>query len=157
MKAHLLVSSTIALTFLGSTISPQIVKAELPMRLALEGTTFTIVVPNTDTTQPAYNGKLRLYDAHIAKMFEVTYWMCSRRRSLYQSYTWVYQADSGKADMGTFKIGCKLAFDITNAYGLGKIEPAPFDDETYMVRSLNITGGKVDKWIRFTNNFKPEK
>ncbi|XGV94253.1 MAG: hypothetical protein ACAF41_00010 (plasmid) [Leptolyngbya sp. BL-A-14] len=37
---------------------------------------FVLTVPDNNTTRSAYGGRLRVYDVHIAKMFEVTYNLC---------------------------------------------------------------------------------
>ena len=156
MNTKISLIGTIVLTMLGSAISPQIAKAELPMKLFDNGNGISLTVPNSDTTLPAYGGRLRLYDVHIAKMFEVTYHACQERRQK-SGLTWFYAADNGKTKMGTFKITCNLARDIVSAYGLGKYEPSQFIDDEVKIRTLNITGGKVDKWMQFTKNFKSEK
>ena len=61
--------------------------------------------------------------------------------------------------MGAFNISCSLARDIATAYGLGSSELTPVTyyraDTTINVLKLNIVGGKVPTWLRFTQNFKP--
>jgi hypothetical protein len=49
-----------------------------------------LTAPNRDTTQPAYSGKLRLYDVHLAKMFETSHFLCQQFRGV-SGYEWVYQ------------------------------------------------------------------
>ena len=156
MKTKTLFASTIALTLIGSAIVSQNAKADLPMIVGNDEGLWYVTVPDSDTTAPAYGGKLRLYDVHIAKMFEVTHDSCTRGNSR-KDYEWTYTADRGQAKMGTFIISCQLAQDIVTAYGLGKPEATKLEGSrrTYVIPTLNITGGKVDKWIRFTNNFKP--
>ena len=154
MKTKTLFASMIALILMGNAIVPQNAKAELPMKLFDHGNGISLIVPDSDTTEAAYGGRLRLYDVHIAKMVEVTYHACTERRQK-NGLTFLYAADNGKSNMGTFRISCQLATDIVSAYGLGKYEPSQFIDDEVKIRTLNITGGKVDKWIRFTNNFKP--
>jgi hypothetical protein len=81
-----------------------------------------LIVPTQNTTLPAYGegSRLRLYDVHIAKMFEVTIQECqnSREGDIY----WDYKAGNGSIDMGSFRITCALADDIKLAYGLGRAE-----------------------------------
>ena len=156
MKIKTLFASTIALTILGSATVPQIAQAEISMKISPGRSGWTITVPDEDTTVPAYGGRLRKYDVHIAKMVEITSLSCKqspRSRTL----SWTYYADNGSANMGTFALSCGLVWDLFEAYGTGKPEATEFVDSegVTMVPTLNITGGKVDKWIRFTNNFKP--
>jgi len=47
-----------------------------------------LTAPNRDTTQPAYSGKLRLYDVHLAKMFETSHFLCQQSRGV-SGYEWV--------------------------------------------------------------------
>jgi hypothetical protein len=155
MNTKTLFVSTIAL-MIGSSIVPQNAQAEISMTIGIDEGYHYIMVPDRDTTAPAYGGKLRLYDVHIAKMFEVTNDTCIRGRSD-RGIEWTYTADRGNAKMGTFVIRCQLARDIATAYGLGRAEATTFEGsrKVNMIPTLNITGSKVDKWIRFTNNFKP--
>ena len=158
MNTKILFASTIALTLLGSTIVPQIAKADFPMVIVVDEGEWHLNVPDADTTVSAYGGKLRLYDVHIAKMVEVTHDSCFRGEYT-RVHPWTYTANRGKEKMGSFSISCKLANDLVTAYGLGKSEETTFegDRRKHMIPSLNITGGKVDKWIQFTNNFKPNR
>ena len=156
MNTKTLFASTIVLMMIGSAIVPQIAKADISMKIAPRRSGWTITVPDEDTTVPAYGGRLRKYDVHIAKMIEVTSLSCKqspRNRTL----SWTYYADNGSANMGTFAVSCGLVWDLFDAYGTGKPEATEFVDSegVTMIPTLNITGGKVNKWIRFTNNFKP--
>lgn len=135
----------------------------LPMTISTGEGMFSMTVPDTDTTRPAYGGKLRVYDVHIAKMVEVTHFMCASGR-LSPGTTWSYSAGGGSVNMGNFTISCQLANDLASAYGLGKPEQTPIyfsyeesggSSRTMNIPILNITGTKVEQWIRFTNNFKP--
>ncbi len=47
-----------------------------------------ITVPDQDTTVSAYGGELRRYDVHIAKMFEVTHFLCQQEHKPDQ-FEWV--------------------------------------------------------------------
>jgi serine/threonine-protein kinase len=136
----------------------------LPMTISSAGETYGLVVPNTNTTRSAYGGKLRVYDAHIAKMFEVTHHLCQMDR-ISGSTTWFYNAGNGTINMGRFQISCRLASEIAASYGLGKMESTTifFSGEegqnssrrTDGIPILNLTGAKVDRWMRFTSNFRP--
>jgi len=137
---------------------------ELPMTLSAAEGTFTMSVPDRDTTKSAYGGRLRVYDVHLAKMFEVTHHMCEMGR-ISPGTTWTYFAGGGAVNMGSFQISCDLANDVAAAYGLGKLENTTiyFSGEesqgstrTGGIPILNITtGGKIDRWMNFTQNFKP--
>jgi hypothetical protein len=135
----------------------------LPMTISLDEKAFHLTVPDTDTTHSAYGGRLRLYDVHLAKMFEVTNYLCSAGR-VESSTLWSYRAGNGSIDMGNFQISCDLANDVAIAYGLGDAEStevyfsygeAGSGTDSLNVPILSITGGKVERWIRFTNQFMP--
>jgi serine/threonine-protein kinase len=125
---------------------------------------FVMSAPDKDTTKLAYGGKLRRYDVHIAKMFEVTHYMC-QENMLAPSATWVYRAGNGSIEMGTFEVSCKLANDLAIAYGLHKPENTLiqwFHDESNSITEtspdvpvLDITPKKSDRWMSFTRHFKP--
>ena len=136
----------------------------LPMTISTAEESYGLTVPDTDTTRSAYGGKLRVYDVHVAKMFEVTHHMCKMGR-ISPETTWSYMADNGNISMGRFRISCRLASEVAAAYGLGKAENTTifFSGEeggTPSKRSggipiLSITGAKVDRWMSFTRSFKP--
>lgn len=122
----------------------------------------SLTVPNSDTTQSAYGGELRLYDVHLAKMFEITHFRCNSSRnplSLDHQIEWNYRAGNGEINMGTFYISCRLASQIAEEYGLGKTETTELF--YYRVRAteeipiLNITGNKIPRWINFIQSFRP--
>lgn len=131
---------------------------------------FKLIVPDTNTTVSAYgNGsRLRRYDVHLAKMFEITIWACSKLSSQNHATTyalWEYKAGNGSIDMGTFEITCALALDIRRAYGLGQpertvisnysIRTLQWSSESADIPRLQITGGKIDRWLDFVEGFKP--
>ncbi|MEG4121607.1 hypothetical protein QUA43_29570 [Microcoleus sp. N9_B4] len=122
-----------------------------------------LTAPNRDTTQPAYGGKLRLYDVHLAKMFETSHFLCQQFRGV-SGYEWVYSAGNGSIRMGNFKIPCRLASEMASTYGLGKpertsiakdTEGGPPESDVYSIPILDITGSKVQRWMNFVQNFKP--
>lgn len=118
-------------------------------------------VPDYDTTRSAYGGKLRLYDVHIAKMFELTDYECRDNRDrTWSRINWRYEAGSGEINMGNFEISCQLASQIRGAYGLGRPEATNViyyrARATVDVPVLNITGGKVATWMNYTRNFRPK-
>lgn len=136
----------------------------LPMRLSFGEGYGSIVVPDRDTTAPAYGGRLRVYDVHIAKMFEVTHYLCQQRR-VSPGITWSYQAGNGSIDMGTFQVTCRLANQLASAYGLGNPEPTAirFSQEemgppitrNFQIPIFSITGDKVERWLDFVQGFSP--
>ncbi|MEG4218550.1 hypothetical protein QUA27_24790 [Microcoleus sp. Pol14C6] len=131
--------------------------------LNLSGGTYTLTVSETNTTKSAYGDQLRLYDVHIAKMFEVTYSDCQEIPHA-GGRTWYYRAGNGKIDMGQFRINCQLASDIANTYGLGKPErsaieysqeePGPPRSRSHSLPILDITN-KVPRWMNFVQAFQP--
>ena len=134
-------------------------------------------MPDQDTTITAYGGKLRRYDVHIAKMFEVTHHLCQRnttRRTL-KGFDWGYEAANGNVYMGGFRISCRLALEVATAYGSNRSEetvlhlpandngdfvrrkngPAVIRSEDYVIPILNINGAKISRWMSFVQNFRP--
>lgn len=159
---------SLALTFLAIALTSTIVKAQnarqpLPMRISTSEGYYELTVPDTQTTQSAYGGKLRRYDIHIAKMFEITHRDCLQFQD--SGREWSYYAGNGNIYMGDFSISCRLANDIVSAYGLGtpqntpivygQGESGPPITRNVAVPTLNLVGQKQDRWINFTKNFKP--
>lgn len=149
---------------IAQTTNPSTRRPQLPMAIEHAEGTYTLTVPDTNTTRSAYGGQLRLYDAHIAVMFEVTYADCQEIPEAGQR-SWFYFADNGRIDMGEFSITCQLAKDIALTYGLGKPEPmvvsysqeeagAPIA-KTRLISPLNLTGDRVQRWMDFVQKFKP--
>lgn len=143
---------------------------QLPLRIRYGGTEarggfvlMQLTAPNRDTTQSAYGGKLRLYDVHLAKMFETSLFLCQRFRSV-SGYEWVYSAGNGSIRMGNFRIACSLASEMASIYGLGKpertsiardTEGGPPESDVYSIPIFDITDSKVQRWMNFVQNFKP--
>ncbi|MEG4456119.1 hypothetical protein [Microcoleus sp. N9_A1] len=125
------------------------------------------IVPDRNTTQSAGSSKLRLYDVHIAKMFEISRFLCDRDRT-WAGYNWSYGAANGNIDMGNFKISCNLARTTATTYGLGKPEITVirrnFDlpggqpsvaVEKYSIPTLNVEKTRVVQWRNFVQKFPP--
>ncbi|WP_199296191.1 hypothetical protein [Trichocoleus sp. FACHB-591] len=157
------VSRSLLKRYTASSQAPVSQGTELPMTISRAEEVLAITVPDQNTTRSAYGGKLRLYDVHIAKMFEITHFLC-QRDSIRGEQFWVYRAGGGSIDMGRFTISCSLSADIAAAYGLGKVERTDIrvsyeggggETQTYQVPILNITGGKVARWMSFTQKFRP--
>ncbi|MEG5140471.1 MULTISPECIES: hypothetical protein [unclassified Microcoleus] len=146
------------------TNQPLASSTALPMKLGFDEGFGLIVVPESDTTASAYGGRLRRYDVHIAKMFEVTHFMC-QSRNVTPGLTWNYEAGGGTINMGSFVITCRLANQIASAYGLGKSEPTNItfsageigrpNVRSFNVPILDITGDKVPRWVIFVQGFQP--
>lgn len=119
-----------------------------------------LIVPDRDTTKSAYGGKLRRYDVHIAKMFEMTRYQCLSRERTWSRIIWHYKADNGGIDMGAFDISCIMAESAGNAFGLGEPEVTAvtyYRAKTQVnVPILDITGLKVAGWMNYTKNLRPE-
>ncbi|MBE9009137.1 hypothetical protein IQ250_02835 [Pseudanabaenaceae cyanobacterium LEGE 13415] len=165
-KWQSLLALGIATSVVCTIANPLRASTALPMTLSTSEGYYTMRVPDTNTTKSAYGGRLRVYDVHVAKMFEVTHRVCATGR-LSGGANWTYLAGSGEIDMGNFYISCALANDIATAYGLGNPERTTIlhfageepegDPRTEGVPILNITGGKIDRWMNFTRNFKPSR
>ncbi len=125
------------------------------------------IVPDRNTARSASSRKLRLYDVHIAKMFEISRFLCDRDRTA-EGYNWSYEAENGNIDMGRFKISCNLARSIAKTYGLGKPEITVirrnFDQkdgrpslavEKYSIPTLNVAKNRVVQWRDFAQKFPP--
>ncbi|MEG4058215.1 MULTISPECIES: hypothetical protein [unclassified Microcoleus] len=125
------------------------------------------IVPDRNTAKSAGSRKLRLYDVHIAKMFEISHFLCDRDRGS-EGYNWSYQAENGSIEMGRFKISCNLARSIATAYGLGKPEITvirrnfnltngrpSFALEKYSIPTFNIAKNRVVQWRDFVQKLPP--
>ncbi len=127
-----------------------------------------LVVPENDVNStPAYgeySKQLSLYDAHMAKMFELTDQLCLVTNARYygiNGFTWDYQRSIGRIRVGQYRIGCSLASDVSKAYGGGKQLQYKIRDlgqqgsvTEYSVPVLNITGSKVGKWENFMQGIR---
>ncbi len=121
-----------------------------------------LTVPDADTTIAGPHQQLRLYDRHVARLFELTYGQCQKNDAL-QGMQWTYEAANGNVNMGQFRIRCRTATEVVSGYQLGKAEVLPVSLEgreavtidQAQVRTLNITGTKVDHWLRFVQTIRP--
>jgi serine/threonine-protein kinase len=124
------------------------------------------IVPNKDISQSVDEGQLSLYRVHIAKMFEVTNYLCKKyfdQDPVTEGILWDYRASNGKTPMGKFKIPCSRAREVAIAYGLVTPEPTNIrfivgsrHTKIYPVPILNITGLNVKPWLSFTQGISPE-
>ena len=124
-------------------------------------------VADRDTAKSAGSRKLRLYDVHIAKMFEISHFLCDRDRTS-AGYDWSYEAENGNIEMGRFKISCNLARSTAATYGLGKPKITVIRRnfnlrngrpsiavEKYAIPTLNIAKNRVVQWKTFVQTFPP--
>ncbi len=124
-------------------------------------------VADRHTAKSAGSRKLRLYDVHIAKMFEISHFLCDRDRTA-EGYNWSYEAENGNIEMGRFKISCNLARSTASAYGLGKPETTVIRRnfnlrngrpsiavEKYAIPTLNIAKNRAVQWKNFVRTFPP--
>ena len=125
------------------------------------------IVPDRNTAQSTSSRKLRPYDVHLAKMFEISRFLCDRDRTA-EGYNWSYQAENGNIEMGRFKISCERARSTAATYGLGKPENTVirrnFDlnnnrpsiaVEKYSIPTLNVSKNRVLQWRDFVQKFPP--
>lgn len=158
-------TATLATLLLSAIAAPN-VQAEPGKTVGSDGTTigtdgdnWFLRTPVADTTESFSGGTLRVYDVHIAKMVEITHYQCNNSGSR-ADRTWFYFANKDE-NMGQFRISCDLAKDLAIAYGMGKAEATAIfmaeieEPSTKRIPTLNITGGKVKTWMKFTQNFKP--
>ncbi len=120
----------------------------------------TFVVPDRDTSQSAYGGPLRRYDAHLAKMIEVAHsqW-CDRPN--YKGVHYNYYADNGKVFMGKFYISCSFAKQTVKRFGLGKSESTVIQNrgnaETFSIPALNLTNSiQIRQFQTQINQLRPK-
>ncbi len=134
-------------------------------RLTVPDADTTIAVPNQATNQatnPATHPQLRRYDRHVARLFELTYAQCQKNDAL-QGMQWTYEAANGNVNMGQFRIRCQTATEVVSGYRLGQAETIPVTIEGRQlvtidqapVPTLNITGTKVENWMRFVQTIRP--
>ncbi|QIR36774.1 hypothetical protein HCG51_08460 [Tolypothrix sp. PCC 7910] len=140
---------------------------ELTMDISFDEGDAYITVPDNDVTL-RHIGRLRRYDLHIAKMFEVSAFMCDEGM-VSPGIDWHYYAGGGNIDMGTFRISCKLANDIVNAYKVRRPEPTAIkfsmgeehspEVRNYRIGILDIErdSNKTIRWLKFVQKFKPIK
>ncbi|MBD2492099.1 hypothetical protein [Aulosira sp. FACHB-615] len=138
---------------------------ELVTQIAFDEGDAYITVPENNVTA-RHIGRLRKYDFHIAKMFEVTAFMCEEG-IVSPGIDWHYYAGRGNIDMGTFKISCSLADTIVNAYKVRSPEPTaiefsqgedhPPEIRNYRIGILDIERdpNKTTRWLKFVQKFKP--
>jgi len=125
-------------------------------------------VPDPDVTLATGQGNLSRYDAHLAKMFEISHYLCQRNQAT--GYLWKYEAANGNLNKGTFRVACKLTEDIAIAYGFKGAESTAIlraynepdfrpgiKTETMAIPKLDFSGGKENRWATFASKFPIQK
>jgi hypothetical protein len=126
---------------------------------------FKLITPG-DSMQSAYpegGSRLLQIHIHIAKMFEITGYYC-RETPLASDIPkrfalWDYQVMGGHS-VGILTITCPEALNIARIYGLGPPErteifqPSQRGDRTVTINvpTLQISGDKIEGWMRFSEN-----
>jgi serine/threonine-protein kinase len=115
------------------------------------------VSDQTTTTRIGKN--LRLYEAHLAKMLELTYNFCQDREPNYIVY-WNYEADEGKVFMGEFPLSCQFARETFQTFGTGANETVTINyrgeptQETIATLALNDKNSK--QFASLIQTIKPQ-
>ena len=118
-------------------------------------------VPNEDNTKSVSGGKLRWYHLHIARMVEISHFLCDRDRTSV-GYNWSYNVADGNIEAGKIKISCDLARETAAAYGFSKPQITTIRRnfnhkdsrpavavEKYAIPALSITENKISQWLDF--------
>jgi hypothetical protein len=126
-----------------------------------------LIVPDRDNRKKVDRLKLSLYDIHVAKMFEISHFLCQRDRTVV-GYNWSYQVASGNLEIGRYKISCTLARETAATYGLGKPETTAIRRnfrlpnnrhsvavEKYLIPTLNILKNRFLQWRKFAKQLLP--
>lgn len=124
-----------------------------------------LTIPDLDTTKLTDSGsRLRNYDRHIARLFEITYYQCQQNLAL-TGMNWAYDASNGNVNMGQFRIRCQTAREVALGYGLsssGVGQSMISESARGEVREtiaeilpLNIVGRKADRWSSYVQTIRP--
>ena len=124
-----------------------------------------LTIPDRDTTNITQsNSKLRNYDRHVARLFEITYGQCQQNTALI-GMNWVYDAANGNVNMGQFRVRCQTAREVVLGYGLSQFgvkQPAIYESFNGGVKEaieeilpLNIVGRKSDRWLSYVQTIRP--
>jgi hypothetical protein len=122
--------------------------------------TVTMQVPESSTVETLDNG-LRLYDAHIARMIEVTeYWCHETDRAANYTIFWNYEADSGKIFMGEYPITCQFADSTFTTFGSSQTEKITIhhrgNPTTVTIPTLDLNGSTAEHFINLSLSIEPQ-
>ncbi len=120
----------------------------------------TFVVPDQNTTVPAYGGALRRYDVHIAKMIEIAHFQWCQSDPKYQGVVYNYDAANGAVFMGQIYISCALARKAVQQFGLGRPERTIIENRgnpaTVMIPVLDLNGKKIAQFQALVRSLRPQ-
>lgn len=124
-----------------------------------------LTIPDRDTTNITQSGsRLRNYDRHVARLFEITYGQCQQNSAL-TGMNWIYDAANGNVNMGQFRIRCQTAREVVSGYGVSQVgmkQRAIYESFSGGVKEaiedilpLNIVGRKSDRWLNYVQTIRP--
>ena len=104
---------------------------------------------------------MRLYDAHIARMIEVTKAFCQEEnRDPSFIVSWNYEAEDGKMFMGKFPLTCEFANNTFQSFGGGKQERVVVhhrgNAQAEMIETLDLQGQNLTKFLTIVDQLKPQ-
>ncbi|WP_416666252.1 hypothetical protein [Egbenema bharatensis] len=110
----------------------------------------TFVVPQSDTSESAYGGALRWYDAHIATMVAMTADQFCGRPSDRGAY-FNYEADDSAVFMGQIFVSCATARSVMETYGRGRhtwvvLDEGGMESEVFDVWIPELPDGVVSQF-----------
>jgi hypothetical protein len=122
--------------------------------------TATIQVPEQSTVIPYANG-LRIYDAHVARMIEITeYWCHETDRAPNYTIFWNYEADDGKIFMGEYPITCQFADGTFTTFGSSQTEEITMHHRgnpvTVTIPTLDLNDRTADQFINLALSIEPQ-
>lgn len=144
-----------------TTVSATTVPLELPIKIGTAEGEWEMFVNDANPDRALYGGHLKAMDVYIAKMYEISHYMCSTGRQSPQ-LSWNFQAKQGPDQ--SFNITCQQAQQIANEYGFGDREATAiyfsYEEAGGEQKILNIpmlkipSGQKLTNWVNFTQNLR---
>ncbi len=143
--------------------APPVLPMQLPMEISTGEGEWAMEVNDRNPDRSLYGGRLKASDVYIAKMYEVTHYMCTSGRQS-PSLPW---ASSAKLPAGLYlTITCAEANSVAEKYGLGALEATPIyfsyeeaggETKTLNIPILKITSGqKLTDWVTFTDKLRAQ-
>jgi len=121
-------------------------------------------VPDRNTTVSAFDGRMRRYDVHMARLIALSHqFFCAQPYSggIEKVMEWEYRANNGRTNMGNFALPCSQVEQTVKTYGLGKAVPmkiqlASGSTRVVNVRPLDIQGdSETYRFLKFVQTIKP--
>jgi hypothetical protein len=159
-------STTALLALMGAaSLTPMATALQVPITQinfagsgSLPLTTATFTVPDRNTTISAGQG-LRRYDAHVAKMIELTQFWCQGRQPDF-TVEWNYEADGGKVFMGQYPMTCRFAGNVFQTIGNGPRERVIIsyrgNPRSETIQALDLKAAKAKKFRNLVQTIKPQ-